>query len=275
MIARMSTQPYVLGTTDLELERLRFQHEVWGPVTRAFLARLGLRRGMRVLDLGAGPGFVALEIATVVGPEGRVVALDESPRWRDELARAKAERRATNLEIVTARIQDARFEAQSFDIVFARWVFSFLADPVAAARSAAGWLVPGGVLAIEDYNHEGISLFPPSAGFRAVVRGTRALYSTTGGDAFVMGRALEILAGAGLETPSLVPHVMCGAPGSGVWRWADLFFPPFAHVMRAKGLITEEELVQFQREWAERSADPTALFYSPIVVDAAGRKPLH
>jgi SAM-dependent methyltransferase len=263
MIARMSTQPYVLGTTDLELERLRFQHEVWGPVTRAFLARLGLRRGMRVLDLGAGPGFVALEIATVVGPEGRVVA------------RAKSERGAANLEIVTARIQDARFDAQSFDIVFARWVFSFLADPVAAARSAAGWLVPGGVLAIEDYNHEGISLFPPSAGFRAVVRGTRALYSTSGGDAFVMGRALEILAGAGLETPSLVPHVMCGAPGSGVWRWADLFFPPFAHVMRAKGLISEEELASFQAEWTQRSADPGALFYSPVVVDAAGRKPLH
>ena len=33
------------------------------------------------------------------------------------------------------------------------------------------------------------------------------------------------------------------------------------------------EREQFLNEWAERSADPNSLFFSPIVVGAAGRKP--
>jgi SAM-dependent methyltransferase len=267
----MGQSSYPLGTTDQELVRLGFQHEVWAPVTRAFLARCGLRPGLRVLDLGAGPGFVTFDLAAAVGPAGRVVALDESPRWREVLERGCAANAARNVELVTARIEEARFERGSFDLIVSRWVFSFLQDPAAVARRAAEWLAPGGVLAIEDYNHEGISLFPESAGFRAVVRATRELYTRSGGSLFVMGRALELLAGAGLRPIDLRPNVLCGAPGSDVWRWADLFFPHFAAVMRAQGLLTADELALFQREWRERSADPQALFFSPILLDAAGR----
>src|SRR5438874_103044 len=82
---KMATQ-YPLGTTDLELERLRFQHKTWGDVTRAFLERMGLSRGWNVLDLGCGPGFVSFEIAERVGRTGSVIALDESPRWLAFLA---------------------------------------------------------------------------------------------------------------------------------------------------------------------------------------------
>ena len=39
---------YPLGTDPLELERLRFQHEVWGPVTNAFFERLGVKPLARI-----------------------------------------------------------------------------------------------------------------------------------------------------------------------------------------------------------------------------------
>src|SRR5436853_3655529 len=72
---------YVLGTNQDELDRLGFQHEVWGGVTRAFLDRIGVARGWRCLDLGCGPGFVVDDLRQRVGEEGAVVALDESPLW--------------------------------------------------------------------------------------------------------------------------------------------------------------------------------------------------
>ena len=52
--------------------------------------RSGIRRGMRVLDLGCGVGDVSLWIAKLVGPTGLVVGVDESAQRID-----LAEKRAT------------------------------------------------------------------------------------------------------------------------------------------------------------------------------------
>jgi hypothetical protein len=43
--------------------------------------------------------------------------------------------------------------------------------------------------------------------------------------------------------------------------------------MVAAGVLTEAERTQFLEEWEARRADPNAIFFSPIVVDVAGRKP--
>lgn len=43
------------------------------------LRRAGLGSGMRVADVGCGPGFFTLPAARIVGPQGRVYALDISP----------------------------------------------------------------------------------------------------------------------------------------------------------------------------------------------------
>ncbi len=47
------------------------------------LRRAGLGSGMRVADVGCGPGFFTLPAARIVGPEGRVYALDISPEMLD------------------------------------------------------------------------------------------------------------------------------------------------------------------------------------------------
>jgi SAM-dependent methyltransferase len=268
----MTTQ-YPLGTSDLELDRLAFQHEVWGGVTRAFLERIGTRRGMRVLDLGCGPGYVSLDLARLVGAEGSVVALDESPRWIEHIEGEIARRRIENVRPVRARIQDLDLADGTFDVVFARWVFSFLSDPDAVAVRLARLLKPGGVLAIEDYNHEGISIFPESQGFRAVIRATRETYARSGGNAFVSGGMARIFSKAGLELVDLKSNTMCGGPDSPAFRWADRFFPHFSGVMEQSGVLAPAERAQFLREWEERKREPNALFFSPMIVDAAGRKP--
>lgn len=268
----MSTQ-YPLGSSDLELQRLGFQHEVWGTHTRAFLQRIGVGPGARVLDLGSGPGFVAFDLAALVAPGGSVVALDEAPRWIEHMQSEIARRGIANVALVRSRIQDLALEPESFDIVFARWVFSFLPDPDAVARTLARCLKPGGVLAIQDYNHEGISVFPESEGLRAVVRATRATYARAGGDMWVAGRSARIFAAAGLESIELRSIVECGGPESPAFRWADRFFPHFSGVMAESGVLSAADRALFLEEWEARKRDPTALFFSPIIVDAAARKP--
>src|SRR6185436_13938737 len=140
------------------------------------------------IDLGCGPGFVTESLRLRVGTAGRVVALDESKRWLAHVARNCAERGWRNVHMVEAKIENAALEPGSFDVVFARWVLSFLPDVAGVIAKLAASLRPGGVLAVQDYNHEGISLFPESEGFRAVVRATRALYASKGGDTWVAPR---------------------------------------------------------------------------------------
>jgi trans-aconitate methyltransferase len=54
--------------------------------------------------------------------------------------------------------QAAEFEHESFDLVFSRWVFSFLSQPELLVPKLARLLKPRGVLALQDYHHEGIAV---------------------------------------------------------------------------------------------------------------------
>lgn len=263
---------YLLGTSDEELERLRFQHELWGPVTGAFLERAGLAAGQRVLDLGCGPGFLLEDLAAKVGPGGCLVGVDPSPRWEALLReRFGADPR---VELVRGSVEQLELEPASFDLIVCRWVFCFLPDPAGAVGRLARALAPGGVLAIQDYNHEGISLFPASPGFEAAVRATRTWFAESGGDTWIGPKLPRHLRAAGLEVLPLNSTVLSGGPDSAVFRWADLFFGHFADLYRDQGRLGEEEHAAFRREWAERAGDPDAVFCSPILMDVAGRRPL-
>lgn len=52
---------------------------------RDVLRRSGLRAGMTLLDVAAGTGLVAVEGLALIGPEGRLLALDPSPGMLAEL----------------------------------------------------------------------------------------------------------------------------------------------------------------------------------------------
>ena len=77
---------YVLGRSDAETRRLIVQHQLYGPFTRQFLTAAGITAGMKVLDVGSGAGDVALLLAELVGPQGRVVGVDTNAEILDTAA---------------------------------------------------------------------------------------------------------------------------------------------------------------------------------------------
>ncbi len=64
-----------------EHERLSRQSDLYEPFTRRLLARAGIEPGMRVLDVGCGPGDVSFLLSELVGDGGSVVGVE-----RDEQA---------------------------------------------------------------------------------------------------------------------------------------------------------------------------------------------
>lgn len=108
-----------------------------------------LRPGMRLLDVGCGPGTITLGLAEAVG-SGEVVGIDAQPS-QVEIARALAEERGvTNATFEVAGVYRLPFPDRSFDAAFAHVVLMHLHEPVRALTEVHRVLRPGGVIGVRD-----------------------------------------------------------------------------------------------------------------------------
>ena len=113
------------------------------PVTETLADYAQPRAGMKVLDLASGTGEPAITLATQVGPDGHVIALDLS---QDLLEIAEGRARARGLTNFTTRRADAHslpFSDDRFDLATSRFGVMFFRDPVAALSELRRVLRPG------------------------------------------------------------------------------------------------------------------------------------
>jgi precorrin-6B methylase 2 len=177
--------------------RLDLLSDIMRDTTLRLLEDAGLGRGDRVLDVGCGGGHVALDMAGIVGPEGRVLGIDFDPHVL-ELAREDA--RNAGVRTVEFETADAhRFEGGPFSFIHARFLLSHVSEPDQVFTRLLGMLAPGGRIAVEDIDMSGAYCFPSEAAQDRY----QALYTEAvrrgGGDAN-LGRGLPAVAlGAGLQ----------------------------------------------------------------------------
>jgi SAM-dependent methyltransferase len=113
------------------------------PVTDALVEYAQLRPGMEVLDLASGTGEPAISLASRVGANGHVTALDLSA---DLLKIAAQRARTRGLNNFTTQQSDAHslpFPEKSFDLATSRFGVMFFRDPVLALRELRRVLRPG------------------------------------------------------------------------------------------------------------------------------------
>lgn len=145
-------ETYILqvGSKELGEKRLEIINEIYNPYSKIFLENIGLRSGMRVLDIGCGTGIMACWIAEQVGSKGKVVGLDISSEQL-EIARKHADQlHLKQTEFFEKNIYDINKELGEFDIVYSRFVFMHLTEPLRALQLAKAVVKKGGILAIED-----------------------------------------------------------------------------------------------------------------------------
>ncbi|MGQ0539213.1 MAG: methyltransferase domain-containing protein [Gemmatimonadaceae bacterium] len=109
-----------------------------------------IRAGDVVLDIGSGSGTDVLIASRLVGPAGRVIALDMTDAMRSKL-RANAElARAGNVEILEGNAEAIPLPNASVDVVTSNGVLNLVPDKAAAVREIARVLRAGGRLQLAD-----------------------------------------------------------------------------------------------------------------------------
>lgn len=117
---------------------------------------LSLREGMTVAEIGAGTGWLTVEVARRVGRSGRVYSTELSAERLNDIRQAVAEAELSNVTVLEAGERVTHLPSECCDAIFMRRVYHHLTGPSAILTSIREALRPGGRLVIIDFRPDGI-----------------------------------------------------------------------------------------------------------------------
>ena len=256
----------------LEPERLESKTDAAAALQQ--LELVGLAPGMAVLDAGSGTGAVARAIAGKVGARGRVVALDGShQRSAIGAALAPASARA-NILFVAGDVTAPPLREASFDLVWSRFLFGYLADPDLALARLVELTRPGGKVVVGEVDGHGLFHWPlpprVAAGLERFEAALRGIF-----DPYAGRKLYHRFRRAGLDQVKvhvLPYHVLADEVTEMQlfnWRLKLQTLRPIG----AKALGSEADYDAFAAEYLAMLQDPDALTYSVLILVEGVRRP--
>jgi SAM-dependent methyltransferase len=273
-LSEATEREYVLGTDEAEIARLSLQHSVWRADAARAWQRAGFAPGQSIVDVGCGPGFATLDLAELVGPRGRVLAIDQSVRFLEYLRRVAAAHGLSEVvKTTSADVTEAALPAGEFDGAWIRWVLSFVGEPRAVVNSVANALRPGGVLAVHEYcDYRTWRFFPRDEEHDEYVEHVMASWRKRGGDPDVGFSLPVMLREAGLEVRHVRAISEIVEPGSPRWAWAMAFARTGMERLVGLGDVPRETGDRLNHA-IERIAGAAQLMAIPTVAEVIAVKP--
>lgn len=186
------------------------------------LPRLNLEQ--RLLDVGAGPGTITLDLA------GRVaqVTATEIGEAELELSRQAAETGGvTNVDFRVEDVHALSIQDAAYDVVHAHQVLQHVADPVQALREMRRVTKPGGIVAVRDSDYAAFVWWPESAELTEWLRLYRRAARANGGEPDAGRRLVSWARAAGFDDIRATSSTWCFSdPEDRAWwggMWADRF----------------------------------------------------
>jgi ubiquinone/menaquinone biosynthesis C-methylase UbiE len=141
----ISFEPIDYSTDDF----CRFYDELplWSaPFGLMLLEHLPLKAGARILDVGAGTGFLSIELAQRCGASAEVVAVDPWGAALRRLQEKVARLGLANISLIEGTIEGAPLPPGRFDLAVSNLGVNNFSDAAAAMAACRRVLTPGGSL---------------------------------------------------------------------------------------------------------------------------------
>jgi len=121
---------------------------------RDTLKEVGLRKGSTVLDYGCGPGSHILPLENLIGPTGKIYALDIHPLAVERVKSLAAREGLTNVETILSECRTG-LPGGSIDAVLMYDIIHDLSEPDQVLSELYRVLKPDGVLSVADHHWNG------------------------------------------------------------------------------------------------------------------------
>ena len=235
-----------------------------------------LRPGMRLLDVGCGPGTLTMDLAEQLGETGHVTALEPTEQALD-LARAEADRRGTtSVDFVTGNVQALALPDDGFDVVHAHQVLQHVDEPVQALREMRRVCRPGGLVAARDSDYGAFAWHPAMPELDRWLEVYLAVARSNDAEPEAGRRLLSWARLAGFADVEAGSSTWCFATSADrAWwggLWADrVVDSALARQAVDRGLATERELAGIAagwRRWAEQEDGWFSVLHGEILARA-------
>ena len=235
-----------------------------------------LAPGLRLLDVGCGPGTITVDLARRVAP-GEVLGIDVA---EEVVAKAEAHRReegVENVRFATGDVYALDLPDASVDVVHAHQVLQHLTDPVRALRELRRVLKPGGLLALRDSDYGAFTWAPADHRLDRWLELYHQVTRRNGADADAGRSLLAWVRAAGFSGVEAGSSTWTFAdPEARAWwcgLWADrVRESAFAAQALAYGLATAEELqvlAEGFRAWAEEEDGWFVVLHGEVLATTA------
>ncbi len=111
---------------------------------------LGIKKGMRVADIGAGSGFYTMLLARAVGPQGEVLAEDITPDYLAALQKRVLDAKLANVKVGLGEEHDPRLPARALDAAVLVHMYHEITQPYALLYNLAAAMKPEALIGIVD-----------------------------------------------------------------------------------------------------------------------------
>lgn len=161
---KFTDEKYSLSVGEDDLARMTMLGNIYMPYCADFLLENGLRQGIRVADVGSGPGNVSLWLSEQVGVSGQIIAIDNSDEQLAILNKKILNEKIQNISTFKTDIYELDNTEERFDLIFCRFLLIHLTQPLIAIQKLRKLLNPGGCLILAELDNSSWFSYPENEG---------------------------------------------------------------------------------------------------------------